>query len=152
MSYNATGLEIYRDERYKNAGVQQKVNNFPLAVWALRYFSQGLHGLLVSEKPEGANKADIQQMRRIIWHGGGSLWLKRSEFTGALKRGLDFWRSDPSWYMHRVLVAECKGRQGCRSRDCGCCPKRLLDPEQRPEAHHCTVRCRCCHQATEFDC
>jgi hypothetical protein len=94
-------------------------------------------------------EGELEDLRALIWCQRRKLWLYRSEFVGVLKRGLDLWRSNPSWYMHRVLVADCIGRQGCCSRDCGCCVKRQYDPKRKLEANHCTIRCRCCRLVTD---
>lgn len=103
----------------------------------------------ISEEPTLESEEFLQDLRADVWVQRRDLWLHRSEFTGALKRGLDLWRSDPSWYMHRVLVDDCRGRQGCCARDCGCCVKRQSDPKRKLEANHCTMTCRCCRLATD---
>ncbi|KAJ5247259.1 hypothetical protein N7468_002242 [Penicillium chermesinum] len=58
-------------------------------------------------------------------------------------RGIDLWRSDPRWYMHRALREDCATKGGCCGRMCGCCLRR--ENLEKPFAGgHCTVECYCC--------
>lgn len=76
-------------------------------------------------------------------------WEIRSSYDdGPLTRGIDFWRSQPKWYMHQVLVEDCMGRGGCCGRDCGCCSHR--QSERKFAVGHCTVECSCCERARGF--
>lgn len=68
--------------------------------------------------------------------------FKDSPFT----RGIDLWRSDSRWYMHRVLRQDCAERGGCCERSCGCCLRRELS-ERRFAGGHCTAECHCCKKA-----
>jgi hypothetical protein len=82
-------------------------------------------------------------------------WRYRGELTEVLGRAFDLWRSNPSWYMHRVLVADCAARQGCCSRGCGCCAKRQIEFKQNNSNRnlgvgHCTLACGCCRKARRF--
>lgn len=70
---------------------------------------------------------------------------------GVVKRAFDLWRSHPRWYMHQVLVEDCVGKQGCCSRDCGCCVNRPIDSTCRIGVGHCTLACGCCREARGFD-
>ncbi|CAG8374317.1 unnamed protein product [Penicillium salamii] len=52
--------------------------------------------------------------------------------------------------MHRELIKECASRQGCCSRDCGCCVNRKIDESRHLGAGHCTLECACCERARGF--
>ncbi|KAJ5385595.1 hypothetical protein N7517_003506 [Penicillium concentricum] len=54
---------------------------------------------------------------RAWWYARG--WIIGN--SGPLQRAFELWRSNSSWYMHLVLVEDCKSRGGCCGRDCGCC-------------------------------
>jgi hypothetical protein len=62
---------------------------------------------------------------RYWWYTRG--WIIGN--SGPLKRAFELWRSYPQWYMHPILVEDCKSRGGCCGRDCGCCfdSQRVLD-------------------------
>jgi hypothetical protein len=81
------------------------------------------------------------QTRDWWWTRG---WMMGT--SGPLGRAFELWRSNHSWYMHPVLVEDCKARGGCCGRDCGCC----LDYQRANSsagvlgAGHCTVKCGCC--------
>lgn len=77
-------------------------------------------------------------------------WMIRDSFDAPLARAFQYWRSNPRWYMHRVLREDCAGRGGCCGRDCGCCLHRKLDETRRRAAGHCTVKCGCCEKARGF--
>ncbi|OQD70967.1 hypothetical protein PENPOL_c001G05469 [Penicillium polonicum] len=77
--------------------------------------------------------------------------MMRDFFDGPLGRAFQFWRSNPRWYMHRVLREDCAGRGGCCGRDCGCCLNRKLDETRKRAAGHCTVECGCCAKARGFE-
>ncbi|KAJ5609233.1 hypothetical protein N7528_009800 [Penicillium herquei] len=68
------------------------------------------------------------------------------------KRALDLWRSQPQWYLHKVLVQDCEDRGGCCGRSCGCCQKRkhLLKTSRQSAVGHCTAECGCCQEARGF--
>ncbi|KAJ5736021.1 uncharacterized protein N7483_001146 [Penicillium malachiteum] len=78
-----------------------------------------------------------------------SLWPKLSTST---KKGLNLWRPQPEWYLHKTLVQDCVDRGGCCGRACGCCQKRKhqLEPNRRLGVGHCTVECGCCEAAHGF--
>ncbi|KAJ5197522.1 hypothetical protein N7449_008001 [Penicillium cf. viridicatum] len=78
-------------------------------------------------------------------------WMIRDSFDGPLGRAFQYWRSNPRWYMHRVLREDCARRGGCCGRDCGCCLNRKLDETRRRAAGHCTVECGCCEKVRGFD-
>lgn len=53
--------------------------------------------------------------------------------------------------MHRVLVEDCAGRQGCCARGCGCCGKRNIDLTRKLGVGYCTFECGCCRRFRGFD-
>jgi hypothetical protein len=84
-------------------------------------------------------------------------WKYRGEFTGELGRAFDLWRSNPNWYMHPVLVADCIAKQGCCSRGCGCCRIKSKQRDikqnnsyQKLGVGHCTLACEFCRKAHGF--
>lgn len=98
----------------------------------------------------------IKDLRRRVWHETAKWWRARAymvESSGFLARGFLSWRSSPKWYMHSILVEDCKARGGCCSRDCGCC----TDPERAKTSAgplgigHCTLRCGCCKKSRGFE-
>jgi hypothetical protein len=52
--------------------------------------------------------------------------------------------------MHRDLIKDCAGRQGCCARACGCCVNRNIDDSRTLGAGHCTLECGCCERARGF--
>ncbi|CAG7938945.1 unnamed protein product [Penicillium nalgiovense] len=53
--------------------------------------------------------------------------------------------------MHRVLIENCAGRQGCCSRGCGCCYTRKINSTRKLGVGHCTFGCGCCRRFRGFD-
>lgn len=81
----------------------------------------------------------------------GKWWKYKSKLPeGPWLRGFELWRSNPKWYMHRILCEGCEARNGCCSRNCGCCLKRLDNPERKLGVGHCTTDCPCCTKARGF--
>lgn len=78
-------------------------------------------------------------------------WMIRDSFDAPLERAFQYWRSNPIWYMHRVLREDCARRGGCCGRDCGCCLHRKLDETRTRAAGHFTVECGCCKKARGFE-
>lgn len=77
--------------------------------------------------------------------------VRASMQDGTLTRAIDFWRSQPRWHMHRILVEYCIGMGGCCARGCGCCDKRQsLLVDRRFAAGHCTLKCSCCEKARGY--
>lgn len=77
--------------------------------------------------------------------------VRASMQDGTLTRAMDFWRSQPRWHMHRILVEDCIGMGGCCARGCGCCDKRQsLLVDRRFAAGHCTLKCSCCEKARGY--
>ncbi|KAJ5847839.1 hypothetical protein N7455_011796 [Penicillium solitum] len=66
---------------------------------------------------EGLDALNVKYwlLEQIWWHHRSCLE------DGFQLRVFQLWRSHPKWYMHRVLVEDCAGRQGCCARECGCC-------------------------------
>lgn len=69
---------------------------------------------------------------------------------GPQRRGFDFWRSDPKWYMHQLLKEDCARKNGCCARGCGCCGLREPSPSRTLGVGHCTLECGCCKKAHGF--
>lgn len=87
------------------------------------------------------------------WFAERSWWSKRASFyEGPLSRGIELWRSHPSWYMHPILRQDCAERGGCCGRACNCCFRRqgLLPHRKFEGGGHCTVYCDCCEKARGF--
>lgn len=75
-------------------------------------------------------------------------WYSRDSFQkGVQTRAFDLWRSHPRWYMHKALVDDCAGREGCCARRCGCCFNRNIDYTRKLGVGHCTLQCACCRRA-----
>ena len=93
-------------------------------------------------------QVEISDLSRKYWRLEREWWKIRTSFMdGPLTRGIDYWRSQPKWYMHSVLCDDCAGRGGCCARDCGCCYRR---GGRRFSVGHCTVRCSCCKNERGF--
>lgn len=94
----------------------------------------------------------LAKLSREYWFLERKWWSQRVKIQegGDLSLGIDLWRSNPSWYMHRSLVQDCVERGGCCGRDCNCCPTRRSIPGRRFAAGHCTTRCHCCEEARGF--
>lgn len=88
------------------------------------------------------------QTRGWWWTRG---WMMGT--SGPLGRAFELWRSNNFWYMHPVLVEDCKARGGCCGRDCGCC----LDYQRANSSGgvlgvgHCTLKCGCCLKSRSFE-
>jgi hypothetical protein len=86
---------------------------------------------------------------RYWWYTRG--WIIGN--SGPLQRAFELWRSNHLWYMHPILIEDCKSRGGCCGRDCGCC----LDPQRTNSlagalgAGHCTLKCGCCSKSRGFE-
>ncbi|CAG8242278.1 unnamed protein product [Penicillium olsonii] len=85
------------------------------------------------------------------WHLSQQWWRLRSDLAPLQLRSFIQWRAQPIWYMHRELVEDCAGRQGCCARGCGCCLDRKLGPSRSLGVGHCTVECACCREARGFE-
>lgn len=94
---------------------------------------------------------DPKAQRKLLWMLSREWWMLKNEFGGVVKRACDLWRSHPRWYTHQVLVEDCVGKQGCCSRDCGCCVNRPIDPTRRIGVGNCILACECCREARGFD-
>jgi hypothetical protein len=93
----------------------------------------------------------LDALNKEYWLLERDWWAYRSGFIeGPLTRGLDLWRSNPRWYMHRVLVEDCAGRGGCCGQNCGCCPHREMSPARKLGVGHCTGECGCCIKTRGF--
>lgn len=86
------------------------------------------------------------------WSLERAWWREKTRLPdGPLTRAIHFWRSQPSWYMHPVLVENCIGLGGCCSRQCGCCSNRENMLVGRPfAAGHCSFECHCCEVARGY--
>lgn len=92
----------------------------------------------------------LREIQEAYWLYDSIWWYIRLMLPAdSTARGLDLWRSHPTWYLHRVLREDCANRRGCCARTCGCC---LLPP--RPNRAHgagrCTVDCGCCRKTRGF--
>ncbi|KAJ5563008.1 hypothetical protein N7461_001769 [Penicillium sp. DV-2018c] len=95
----------------------------------------------------GQNKQDLGDLHKRYWDLERQWGEIRSTFPdGPLTRAFDFWRSHPTWYMHRVLREDCAARGGCCSRECECCLTRSHISAHAHAAGHCTAECGCCRE------
>ena len=94
---------------------------------------------------EGLDALNVKYwlLEQIWWHHRSCLE------DGFQLRVFQLWRSHPKWYMHRVLVEDCAGRQGCCARECGCCLNRKTT--RTLGVGHFTVECGCCRRARGFN-
>ncbi|CAG7922538.1 unnamed protein product [Penicillium olsonii] len=101
------------------------------------------------EEEMNALYEDNWMRTRAWWHTRGTLF----GISGPLKWAFELWRSDPLWYMHPVLVEDCKSKGGCCGRNCGCC----RDAERKNTSAgplgvgHCTPNCHCCRSSRGFE-
>ncbi|KAJ5363303.1 hypothetical protein N7541_004147 [Penicillium brevicompactum] len=100
----------------------------------------------------GTHYAEFEQKIHVYWILERKWWEVRASMQdGTLTRAMDFWRSQPRWHMHRILVEDCIGMGGCCARGCGCCDKRQsLLVDRRFAAGHCTLKCSCCEKARGY--
>ncbi|KAJ5793746.1 hypothetical protein N7457_000345 [Penicillium paradoxum] len=109
----------------------------------------------LSIKEENASGLNTQERLRVLhtkyWLLSQRWWYCRSDLEDLQLRGFTLWRSHPQWYMHRSLVEECAGRQGCCARGCGCCLNRKVLPSRSLGVGHCTLECACCRRARGFE-
>ncbi|KAJ5138724.1 uncharacterized protein N7515_003572 [Penicillium bovifimosum] len=97
------------------------------------------------------SKDRLLSLNAKYWTLSQEWWRWRSGLAhGFQSRGFELWRSHPKWYMHRDLIEECAGRQGCCARACGCCVNRDIDDSRTLGAGHCTLECGCCERARGF--
>ncbi|CAG8947814.1 unnamed protein product [Penicillium salamii] len=102
-----------------------------------------------SPTSEGSTRLD--SLQEEYWELSQEWWRWRfALLPGPQERAFELWRSHPRWYMHRELIKECTSRQGCCSRDCGCCVNRKIDESRHLGVGHCTVECACCERARGF--
>lgn len=64
--------------------------------------------------------------------------------VGSSRRGYISVKSNPALYLREELIEDCVSREGCCSRDCGCCERRRLTAKNGKDIGHCTVECMCC--------
>lgn len=93
----------------------------------------------------------LRVLNKKYWLLSQRWWYCRSDLEDLQLRGFILWRSHPQWYMHRMLVEECAGRQGCCARGCGCCVNRKMLPSRSLGVGHCTLECACCRRARGFE-
>ncbi|KAJ5558274.1 hypothetical protein N7535_008487 [Penicillium sp. DV-2018c] len=74
------------------------------------------------DHPSSKNSKDrLLSLNAKYWTLSQEWWRWRSGLHHAfLLPGFELWRSHPKWYMHRDLIEDCAGRQGCCARACGC--------------------------------
>jgi hypothetical protein len=109
---NLNTLHRYRYRVYRNTTSSSSalVQNILSTEEELRYIIQ--NGVYFKE---GDTQETINYVHRQVYMFTMEYWRYRRELTGVLGRASDRWRSNPSWYMHRVLVADCVAKQGCSS-------------------------------------
>ncbi|CAG7923274.1 unnamed protein product [Penicillium olsonii] len=106
-----------------------------------------LQKMLIPELQE-----QIAKLSSEYWDLEMQWWeIKCGFYLGPLTRGIDFWRAQPRWYMHPVLIEDCAGRGGCCARGCGCCVRRERQWGRKLAAGHCTAECGCCEKARGFE-
>ena len=96
---------------------------------------------------------ELLSLKSEYWKADQKWYGLREQFhCQYLKRALDLWRSEPTWYLHKVLCDDCVDRGGCCSRGCGCCRTRALQvgSTRQLAVGHCTVECGCCQDARGF--
>ncbi|CAG8943261.1 unnamed protein product [Penicillium salamii] len=93
----------------------------------------------------------LRLLNANFWLKSLKWWYCRSNLEDFELRAFKLWRLNPRWYMHRALVEECIGRQGCCARACGCCQKREISPGRSLGVGHCTLECACCRKSRGFE-
>lgn len=110
--------------------------------------------IFIKEGPDSLSKDSQKRLDALniqYWILAQRWWHCRSLLQdGVQLRAFELWRSHPRWYMHRVLVEDCAGRQGCCARGCDCCRKRKIDPMRKLGVGHCTFGCGCCRRFRGF--
>lgn len=79
---------------------------------------ENLKGILDEDIITDDNTVLVHDLRRALsklsqdhWMLERRWWEIKSSFqTGPLTRGIDFWRSQPKWYIHHVLYEDCTKR------------------------------------------
>lgn len=95
---------------------------------------------------------NLEQTRKEYWFTEREVFTKEALLpVSPLRKAYHLWRSDPTWYLHPHLVADCVGNGGCCGRDCGCCEARLHIADKRRGAGHFTAECGCCAKSRGFD-
>ncbi|CAG8075656.1 unnamed protein product [Penicillium salamii] len=101
--------------------------------------------------PTSESSIRLDSLQEKYWQLSQQWWRWRFSLEpGSQERAFELWRSHPRWYMHRDLIKECTSRQGCCSRDCGCCVNRKVDESRHLGVGHCTLECACCERARGF--
>ncbi|CAG8286622.1 unnamed protein product [Penicillium salamii] len=93
--------------------------------------------------PGGNPTERLRLLNAEFWLLSQKWWYCRSNLEDFELRAFKLWRLHPRWYMHRALVEECIGRQGCCARACGCCQKREISPGRSLGVGHCTLEWAC---------
>lgn len=143
-------LEHWHEDEHEPPNISHK----------LLFVEEDLREVVQEEKSikEGLNSLCKDSKERLdalnvkYWILAQKWWHCRSLLQdGVQLRAFELWRSHPRWYMHRVLVEDCAGRQGCCARGCGCCYTRKVDSTRKLGVGHCTFRCGCCRRSRGFD-
>lgn len=150
---NINALQRYRYLTWRKNAIHPEVS------YALLDTEQSLREIVqeeISIKEGNATPGvDAQERLRILntkyWLQSQRWWFCRSDLEDIQLRAFKLWRSHPQWYMHRALVEECAGRQGCCARGCGCCLNRKMLPSRSLGVGHCTLECACCRRARGFE-
>lgn len=110
-----------------------------------------------TDKKKGSFEDEMSRLRQDNWLKERGWWWTRGWMmgnSGPLARGFQLWRSNNQyWYMHPILVEDCKVRGGCCGRDCGCCLgyQRANSSVGLLGAGHCTLQCGCCLESRGFE-
>ncbi|KAJ5899897.1 hypothetical protein N7495_004641 [Penicillium taxi] len=153
---DTNALQRYRMKPFLESGKDERwsiIEKLLITECRLRYNAQKAQHLRENIDAEQSEKlqAEINETRIMFWSLQDKWCLYRSKLRGPVSRAFDLWRSNPRWYMHQTLIKDCKERQGCCSRECGCCSERQTGPTHEPGIGHCSTGCRCCTKARGFE-
>ncbi|KAJ5173799.1 uncharacterized protein N7500_001730 [Penicillium coprophilum] len=150
---NINALQRYRYLTWRKNAVHPEVSYELLDTEeSLREVVQEEISILEGETtPEVNAEERLQALNKRYWLLSQRWWYCRSDLEDLQLRGFNLWRSHPQWYMHRMLIEECVGRQGCCARGCGCCRNQKMLPSRSLGVGNCTLECACCRRARGFE-
>lgn len=129
----------------------------PMILHHLYFIDEDLREVVQEEESIKVNDFETENKRRLdilsrkYWFSERRWWYYHSCLRQGLQQpGFDLWRSNPKWYMHKMLVEDCASRNGCCARSCGCCNNREPTPTRKLGVGHCTAECGCCTKARGF--
>lgn len=88
-------------------------------------------------------KQKLSDVKSQHAHLSRTIYEYESMLPSPVKKTYESLRKNPKWYMREELITDCKGRDGCCSRGCGCCALRASHSYKKGVGH-CTVECICC--------